>query len=171
MSEAENLRKITSPTLASVVIGRKISQKKESLYLNGGSDYLANEQVENEATRGEIALWRAVITQALMDAGSNSAKKEMRLEKAQAVAWLSGRSPDFHTVCSLASLDPNYVRQKAQEAIKRGCIWRDDCAVNPSIKKIKAEKKTKKQSPIIVNDNKPIEAKSFFNNIYAIGQN
>jgi hypothetical protein len=78
----------------------------------------------DDGFNGEKALWRAIITQALMDAGSEPSKKEMIYERAQAMAWLSGWSKDFLTVCSLAGLEPEYVRQKAQEAIKRGCKWR-----------------------------------------------
>lgn len=77
------------------------------------------EAPEFETSRGEQALWRAVITQALMDAGNDSSKSEMRYEKAQAIAWLGSNHPDFYTVCTLADLEPSYVRQKAREAIKR----------------------------------------------------
>ncbi len=88
-------------------------------------DVLFDKDVEgNEAARGEQALWRAVITQALMDAGNDSAKPEMRYEKAQAIAWLGSNHQDFHTVCALAELEPSYVRRKAREALRRGCNWR-----------------------------------------------
>lgn len=75
-------------------------------------------------TRGEEALWSAVITQALMDAGSKSRKPEAVQEKAKAIRWLLGDSEDFHTVCQNAGLDPAYVREKAKAAIARGCVWR-----------------------------------------------
>ena len=77
----------------------------------------------NSAT-GERALWRAVIVQALMDAGSDSKKKEMQYEKRQAIAWLTGYSRDFCDVCYRAGLEPNYVREKAIDAMKKGCRWR-----------------------------------------------
>jgi len=79
---------------------------------------------EPEAPCGFKALWRAVITQALMDAGSNSAKGEFKKEKARAISWLHSDSEDFKEVCSLADLDPTYVRRKAKEALKNGCKWR-----------------------------------------------
>jgi hypothetical protein len=75
---------------------------------------------------GERALWRAVITQALIDAGSESKKPEMKFERAQAISWLSGLSPDFSATCLMAGFDPLYIRQKAREAIARGCAWRKD---------------------------------------------
>jgi len=79
-----------------------------------------------EEISGEESLWKAVITQALMDAGSNSAKREARVDRARAISWLSGRSCDFLTVCSIAGLEPEYVIERAGQALKRGCKWRED---------------------------------------------
>lgn len=73
---------------------------------------------------GEQALWRAVITQALMDAGSTSKRLESKVARAQAVAWFNRRNRDLHTVCSLAGFEVEYVLDKAREAIKRRCEWR-----------------------------------------------
>ena len=85
------------------------------------------------------ALWKAVITQALMDAGSNSKKPAMKKAKAQAISWLNGNSDDFAEVCIMAGLDPQNVKEKAKEAIKRGCKWR----VEPGLgKKSQQNKKT-----------------------------
>lgn len=73
---------------------------------------------------GERALWRAVITQALMDASSQSKKKEMFYDKHQALHWLQSGGEDFKTVCDFAGLDPHYVREQAILALQRGCQWR-----------------------------------------------
>ena len=81
---------------------------------------------------GYRALWRGVITQALMDAGSNSNKLELKKEKARAISWLNGDSDDFKEVCTLAGLDETYVKRKAIEAIKNGCKWRMES--NPFLK-------------------------------------
>lgn len=78
--------------------------------------------------RGEMALWKAVITQALMDAGSESTKAEAVQEKKKAIRWLLGHSDDFITVCLNAGLEPGYVRQKALAALERGCVWREGMA-------------------------------------------
>lgn len=75
---------------------------------------------------GEQALWRAVITQALMDAGSKSVKREAKLHRAQAIAWFSKRNPDFQLVCALAGLEVDYVFEKAHKAIRQDCKWRKD---------------------------------------------
>jgi len=71
-----------------------------------------------KTVRGEINLWRAVITQAVTDAVSQSAKKDMQYEKSQARCWLEGRTQDFHTVCYYAGRDPNYVREHALRVIE-----------------------------------------------------
>lgn len=72
----------------------------------------------------EPSLWRAVITQALMDASSNSHKAENLKHKREALEWLKGDSDDFLTVCEHAGLCPHYVREQAALAIARGCNWR-----------------------------------------------
>lgn len=78
--------------------------------------------------KGEMALWTAVITQALMDAGSESRKPDAQHEKAKAIRWLLGNSEDFVTVCQNAGLDPDNIRRKALSAIERGCVWRQGMA-------------------------------------------
>lgn len=72
----------------------------------------------------EPSLWKAVITQALMDAASNSNKSEAGKAKRDALTWLLSDSPDFEYVCDNAGLDPDYVRSKAREALARQCRWR-----------------------------------------------
>jgi hypothetical protein len=92
------------------------------------TDSYALTTLENDNNDGQIngerSLWRAVITQALVDAGSNSQKMSHKIERARAISWLSGKSKDFMTVCALADLDPNYVFNKSKEALKRNCQWR-----------------------------------------------
>ncbi len=68
-------------------------------------------------TRGEQAMWRAVITQAFMDARSLSHKEEMRSHRIKARQWLCGMSDDFRRICEYAGLDPTYVRQKARRLL------------------------------------------------------
>ncbi len=99
---------------------------KEGLSLKFQADQLMPVQTKSETEIGEIYLWRAVITQALQDAGSNDKKKEMRIKRAKAIAWLHSDSEDFNEVCMYADMTPSYVKRKAKEAIKRGCKWRRD---------------------------------------------
>lgn len=72
----------------------------------------------------EPGLWRAVITQALMDAATASSKPEARKARADAIQWLLSPSDDFDDVCDNAGLDPDYVRSQAFIALQRGCSWR-----------------------------------------------
>lgn len=92
------------------------------------------------------SLWKAVITQALMDAGSNSKKPEFKKEKARAISWPSGDSDDFYQVCVMADMDPEYVKSKAKEAIKGGCKWRKES--NPFKKADNPQPKTKASEPL-----------------------
>lgn len=78
------------------------------------------------SVRAEQALWRAVITQALMDASSRSRKMEAKYEKSQALCWLTGFGDDFKTVCDFAGFNPDYIRENSIEALKRDCKWRAD---------------------------------------------
>lgn len=72
----------------------------------------------------EPGLWRAVITQALMDAASQSGKSEARRTRHDALHWLLHEGTDFEVVCDHAGLDPDYVRSRARKALARGCQWR-----------------------------------------------
>ena len=72
----------------------------------------------------EPSLWRAVITQALMDAATASRKTEARRIRSDALSWLLSPSDDFDNVCDNAGLDPDYVRTKARSALQRNCAWR-----------------------------------------------
>ena len=89
---------------------------------------------------GERALWRAVITQALMDASSQSKKMELKYEKSQALCWLTASNEDFRTVCENAGYCPHYIREQSIEAIKRDCKWRAPAKIRPTAKpKIREE--------------------------------
>ena len=72
----------------------------------------------------EPGLWKAVITQALMDAASKSQKAEAKRSKREALEWLTGDSSDFEVVCDHAGLDPSYVRTQIAGALMRDCSWR-----------------------------------------------
>lgn len=94
-----------------------------------GSTPSSNPLLSHQRTAGSFAdhepgLWRAVITQALMDAASQSRKSEAKRSRSAALTWLLGDSPDFEVVCDNAGFDPDYVRTRAQQALERGFEWR-----------------------------------------------
>lgn len=64
--------------------------------------------------KGEIALWKAVILQALVDLQSNSKKKIANTYRVKALMWFNLKNEEFITVCNYAGLDPKYVYEKAQ---------------------------------------------------------
>ena len=72
----------------------------------------------------EEGIWRSVIVQALMDASSNSRKKENLQWKEEALIWLRGTSKDFLIVCEHAGFEPEFVRDMAKRALERECLWR-----------------------------------------------
>lgn len=89
-----------------------------------GFTHRSHQRTHGSFADHEPGLWRAVITQALMDAASQSPKSEARRSKHDALDWLLSDHSDFETVCDNAGLDPDYVRGRARAALTRGCQWR-----------------------------------------------
>lgn len=69
---------------------------------------------DNLYYRGEIALWKAVILQALVDLQSNSRKKIANTYRIKALMWFNLKNEEFITVCNYAGLDPQYVYEKSR---------------------------------------------------------
>ena len=61
---------------------------------------------------GEIALWRAVVLQAMRDISDKSLSAKVR---GKARKWFCTRSLDFLTVCDLADVDPHDVKKEVLE--------------------------------------------------------
>ena len=97
--------------------------------------------------RGESAMWIAVITQAMMDALTQSTSSEALYHKHESACWLSGRSPDFVTVCLLAGLDPDYVRTRAKRALAAPRQWRAEAGKGKRYLERKAYRARLKQQP------------------------
>ena len=74
------------------------------------------------------SIWRAVITQALMDASSNSKKIFAKKQKIVALKWLldEKNNDEFKAVCHLADLDYEKILKQVKMALKRGCRWRNN---------------------------------------------
>ena len=84
------------------------------------------EELKINGIRAEVAMWVAVITQAVQDALSRSTSTEMVYHKGQAVIWLTRRSQGLADVCEMAYLDMDYVITKATYAIENEVKWRAD---------------------------------------------
>lgn len=76
------------------------------------------------AAMDEESLWKAVITQAVVDACSHSRRPEATQNKYAAIRWLTTGSDDFVTVCLSAGLDPSHVRKLAKKALLNPTLWR-----------------------------------------------
>lgn len=109
-----------------------------------------------DSVRAERAMWVAVITQAMMDALSKSAKPEEQFNKFEATRWLTGNSIQFRNVCSLAGLDPDYVRVRAKKALANGISWRAEAGTGKRYEERKAyRERTKIISPISLRPAQP----------------
>ncbi len=124
----------------------KMSENTASGFVPDGWKMLEVDREKLEE-RAYISLWRSVITQALMDAGSESKKTENKRAKHEAISWLLGGGEEFLTVCEMAEMCPDYVMRKAKEAIGRGCVWRKSSSV-------KARKLTQENTPSLVLETK-----------------
>lgn len=94
--------------------------------MHSGTTYNASfhQRISGSFADHEQSIWRAVITQALMDAASQSRKSEAKRSRSDALHWLLSDSRDFEAVCDNAGFDPGYIRRRAKEALSRGCEWR-----------------------------------------------
>lgn len=84
-----------------------------SSYYGDYYEYYVNDY-KNE-TRGEIALWRAVLLQAFIDLKTKSKKHVKKPVKREAIKWFRVNKRDLMDVCVLADYDYNIVVKKAEE--------------------------------------------------------
>lgn len=101
-----------------------MSTNHTSNHFDTAINHLSAQRTLGSFADHEPGLWRAVITQALMDASSNSRKSESRRTREDALKWLLSNSSDFEAVCDNAGFDPGYIRRRAKEALARDCSWR-----------------------------------------------
>lgn len=69
--------------------------------------------MQKNTRSAELALWLAVIDNALKDLNS-----ENRYIRQSTYNWFFDPSTDYQWVCALADLDPEYLRQTAKKSIK-----------------------------------------------------
>jgi hypothetical protein len=90
----------------------------------------------NTDADGCVALWIAVIQQALLDATSLSKNKKAVLERDRARVWLTRRSADFELIATLAGLEPEAVLEVCQRMSRFGWRvtdqWRKNLRVSPT---------------------------------------
>ncbi len=109
---------------ASIFGNQSICKSRNNRHTSNG--LLEGDYDELALMRREIGMWRAVITQALLDCASMSKRTEDQVAKHSAMSWFAMQNPDFVKVCEYAYLEPEYVMRKAKNAISNGCKWRND---------------------------------------------
>ena len=82
---------------------------------------LAADMLENPVP-SEQKLFRAIITLALEDVLSNSQGRHESVVKAEAHDWFMSDSEDYKNVCSIAGLDPDWVRERYNKALDNGQV-------------------------------------------------
>ena len=86
-----------------------------SSYYGDYYEYYVNDY-KNE-TKGEVALWRAVLLQAFIDLKTKSKKHIKKPIKREATKWFRTNKQDLMNVCALADYDYCIVAKKAEEIL------------------------------------------------------
>ena len=76
------------------------------------------EKIKNYNSNPEIALRRAIILQAIIDATNTSTNIYAKRFELEAKKWLFGRSKSFTKICEEAELSEDFVISIAKETIK-----------------------------------------------------
>lgn len=76
------------------------------------------ERIKQFNASSEVSLYKAIITQAIIDATNISDDKTAKNMEIEAKAWLLGNSDYFKEVCYRAEIEPSFVVKIAKDAIK-----------------------------------------------------
>lgn len=74
----------------------------------------------------EVCLYKAILTQALIDASNTSNSSEAKKPELEAKNWIFGDSNYFKEVCYNADVNPDFMKQITREAIKLNLIKKSD---------------------------------------------
>lgn len=103
IKQQQNISKINNTTNNNISNNDNLEDEFDYRYSN-----------DNLYFKSEIALWKAVILQALVDLQSNSKKKIANTYRVKALMWFNLKNEEFLTVCNYAGLDPKYVYEKSR---------------------------------------------------------
>ena len=104
--------------LKSVPFDNDMAVEKKDLSSYGiNVSHSCNRDAENSKIRGEVALWRAVVLQQLIDLKSQSKKRRNQQTKKNAYNWLmkEDNEDDVREICDYADYDYNDVKKIARE--------------------------------------------------------
>jgi hypothetical protein len=85
----------------------------------------------------EVRLYKAILTQALIDASNTSSSPEAKKHELEAKNWIFGNSNYFKEVCYNAEISPDFMRQITKEAIRLNSVkksesyWADSVSKKP----------------------------------------
>jgi hypothetical protein len=79
------------------------------------------ERLKQYNSSSEIILYKAIITQAIIDATNISETPKARVIERDAKAWIFGNSDHFQKICYMAEIEPGFVVKITKEAIKLNC--------------------------------------------------
>jgi hypothetical protein len=92
---------------------RRISPLQSSRDNKAQDQRLQTDTADELFETRQQALWYNVISLAISDSLKlESNDKYKRIEAIEAIHWLLGGSKDFETVCALASIEPEYLRDQ-----------------------------------------------------------
>ena len=79
------------------------------------------ERLKQYNSSSEIILYKAIITQAIIDATNTSDAPKARAMEQDAKTWIFGNSDYFQKICYMAEIEPGFVVKITKEAIKLNC--------------------------------------------------
>jgi hypothetical protein len=79
------------------------------------------ERLKQYNSSSEIILYKAIITQAIIDATNISTAPRARAMELDAKEWIFGNSDYFQKICHMARIEPGFVIKITKEAIKLNC--------------------------------------------------
>lgn len=74
----------------------------------------------------EVRLYKAILTQALIDASNISSSPEAKKHELEAKNWIFGNSDYFKEVCYNAEISPDFMRQITKEAIRLNSVKKSE---------------------------------------------
>lgn len=82
----------------------------------------ASTALEHHEEQSDRQLWAAVLSTAIEDATTLRTSKQAERDKQVALEWLLTDSKDFRSVCWMAGVDPEAVRDRLMRMLRPGVV-------------------------------------------------
>ncbi len=93
----------------------------------------------------EVRLYKAILTQAMIDASNVSDSPEAKKNEIEAKTWIFGNSSYFQEICYNAEISPSFMIKITKEAIKLNSQKRPSRQANINRKEIKLNSEQRHQ--------------------------